>query len=190
MGHIERKERERENIHQRLLQAALDIAKAEGWQGVTIRKIANAVEYTTSVVYGHFESKELLLQEIIDNGFTALYGKFIKTYKKESDPHKQLMDLSLIFWNFGLKNKELYQLMLSSGTPSNKTLLEAAPMLNDIMQKISGKSEKEANSLVLNWTCLREGAITRLLYLMKKGNDEGQQLYTDFMERFIKSISR
>jgi len=190
MGHVERKERERDNIRKSLLQAAIDIAKKEGWQGVTIRKIADAVEYTTSIVYGHFESKEALMQEIVDNGFSKLYRHFIKTYDEHSDPCEQLMDLSLFFWDFASKNKELYQLMLSQGKPLSKSATEATPMIVGIFSKLIGQSDTEVYSLMLNWMCLREGAITRLLYFSENSaSKENRDLYKGFMERFISSIN-
>ncbi len=56
MGHIERKKREQQITRNSILKAALDIANAEGWQAVTIRKISESIEYTTSIVYSHFEN--------------------------------------------------------------------------------------------------------------------------------------
>ena len=44
MGHIERKKRDKENIKNSILKAALDIAIAEGWQTVTIHRISEAIE--------------------------------------------------------------------------------------------------------------------------------------------------
>jgi DNA-binding transcriptional regulator YbjK len=44
MGHIERKKRDQENIRASIINAAIDLAKSEGWSTVTIRKIAEAIE--------------------------------------------------------------------------------------------------------------------------------------------------
>jgi len=192
MGHIERKQREKENIRKSILQAALDIAVAEGWQGVTIRKIANAVEYTTSIVYGHFESKEALLQEISDNGFTTLYNRFIRALGKELNPRKQLMALSLANWDFAVENSELYQLMFDFGKPAGKVANKTQPLVKDIFVRLVGKSEADISSLMLNWICLRQGAIAQLMNFTEQEEmtkEDARKLYAEFIRRFISSIT-
>ncbi|HRX31691.1 MAG TPA: hypothetical protein P5349_07350 [Tenuifilaceae bacterium] len=46
MGHVERRKKEKENIRKGILDAALKIAMSDGWGAVTIRKIADVIEYT------------------------------------------------------------------------------------------------------------------------------------------------
>ncbi len=58
MSSIERKIRQKENLREGILQAAKKIAVNEGWQAVTIRKIADEIEYTPPIVYEHFANKE------------------------------------------------------------------------------------------------------------------------------------
>jgi AcrR family transcriptional regulator len=53
---------------QSILQAAFTLAKTEGWASLSMRKIADAIEYSAPVVYDYFENKEAILFEIL-NGF-------------------------------------------------------------------------------------------------------------------------
>jgi AcrR family transcriptional regulator len=65
---------------------------AEGWQAVTIRRISEAIEYTTSFVYSHFENKDALLNEIMTNGFNQMYAlseKALKTTKTLKKNYEQ-----------------------------------------------------------------------------------------------------
>ena len=192
MGHLVRKLRDKENIKQSILNAALEIAIAEGWQAVTIRRISEEIEYTTSIVYGHFESKEALLLEITNTGFISLNQEFEKVLSKEMDPKKQLLQLSLINWDFAINNKELYKLMFNFGKPSNENAIRGMNLIKEIFMKLTGKSKNKVDSLILNWICLRRGAINMILEFqgdelyMKKH----RELYIEFIERFISSISK
>jgi len=47
-----------------------------GWHSLTIRKIAEEIEYTPPIVYEHFEKKEDLIREIVDAGFNMLSKEF------------------------------------------------------------------------------------------------------------------
>jgi AcrR family transcriptional regulator len=192
MGHVERKKREKENTRNAILQAALDIAIAEGWQGVTIRKIAEAIEYTTSIVYGHFESKEALLNELADNGFKIAYEQMRQSLAGENDPQKQLLLVSLTHWDFAFNNKALYQLMFGFQKPTVKNALAGIPLIMDIFTRLTGKSNEEVNSLFLNWVCLRQGCISHLLAFPKDivNVDNARQLFVEFIERFISSIAK
>lgn len=128
--HIERKQREQENLRKSILQAALDIAVDKGWENVTIRKIADAVEYTTSIVYSHFENKEAMLQELVEVGFSALNERFKKSVEKESDSKKQLLAISLVNWDYAFENNALYKLMFSSGKPTSDAAKQGSVISN------------------------------------------------------------
>lgn len=186
--HVERKQREQENLRKSILQAALDIAVAEGWENVTIRKIADAVEYTTSIVYSHFENKEAMLQELMEMGFAALNERFRKSVEKESDPQKQLLAISLVNWDYAFENDALYKLMFSSGKPASKAAKQGSAMVDDIFMRLTGKKGDKIRSLRLNWLCLRQGAISRLMSTDKQEADKNKMLYMEFIERFISSI--
>src|SRR5882672_7396271 len=67
-----RRERERLQMRGRLLDAARRIASEEGWQAVTIRRIADRLEYSSPILYQHFSGKDALLWELVREGFREL----------------------------------------------------------------------------------------------------------------------
>jgi AcrR family transcriptional regulator len=115
MGLHERRQREKESIRANILQAAFTLAKTDGWGSLSIRKIADAIEYSAPVVYDHFENKEAILYEISINGFHCLQIELIKAQKKHETPEDQLTAIVDAYWNFAFKNKEYYQLMFGLG---------------------------------------------------------------------------
>lgn len=115
MGLHERRQREKESIRANILQAAFTLAKTDGWGSLSIRKIADAIEYSAPVVYDHFENKEAILYEISINGFHCLQIELLKAQKKHETPEDQLTAIVDAYWNFAFKNKEYYQLMFGLG---------------------------------------------------------------------------
>ena len=115
MGIKERRIRQKEEIRSSILSTAWQLVKEEGWQSLSIRKIADAIEYSAPVIYDHFENKEAILFEFGTEGFRMLSKKIQKAKEKSGDPAKQLMLIAEAYWNFALRNKAYYQLMFGVG---------------------------------------------------------------------------
>src|SRR5213080_292174 len=74
MGIKERQERDREAVRRAILDAARDLFVAEGYQNVSIRKIAERIEYSPAAIYGYFPSKDDIFFALAEEGFRLLYG--------------------------------------------------------------------------------------------------------------------
>lgn len=111
MGSKERIQRLKEDTRANILEAALQIVKEEGWQALSMRKIADKIEYTAPIIYEYFFNKEGILLELTRQGYVIL-GKKIKAAKiKHSKADEQLEAMWIAYWNFAFKYKEFYQLM-------------------------------------------------------------------------------
>ena len=76
MGITERREREREEVRRKILDAARDLFATEGYANVTMRKIAEAIEYSPTTIYGHFEDKDDLVDALCHEDFARLLAVF------------------------------------------------------------------------------------------------------------------
>src|SRR3989442_12216059 len=115
VGSKQRRERERQELRQAILRAARDIAAREGWQEVTIRKIAEAIEYTPPIIYEYFASKEALLLELLREGFRQLV-QIIQTIQAKGDPPENILrEVAIAYWHFAFNSQELYQVMHGLG---------------------------------------------------------------------------
>jgi AcrR family transcriptional regulator len=74
MGIKERQGREREAIRRAILDAARDLFVRDGYQNVSIRKIAERIEYSPAAIYGYFPSKDDIFYALAEEGFRLLYG--------------------------------------------------------------------------------------------------------------------
>jgi AcrR family transcriptional regulator len=94
-----------------ILAASIDIAKEEGWQALSMRKIADKIEYTAPIIYEYFDNKEAILKELTRQGYVKL-GRLLEAAQNEhTDPASQLEAMWLAYWNFAFAEKELYQVM-------------------------------------------------------------------------------
>ena len=72
LGVKERQEREREATSRAILDAARDLFVAEGYQNVSIRKIAERIEYSPAAIYSYFPSKDDIFLALAEEGFRML----------------------------------------------------------------------------------------------------------------------
>jgi len=104
-----RRERERREMRARLLEAAREIAAEEGWPAVTIRRIADRLEYASPILYQHFSGKDALLLELVGIGFRELTDMLDAARK--APPERVLETLARAYWRFAFSAPELYQAM-------------------------------------------------------------------------------
>jgi len=72
MGIKERQERDREAVRRAILDAARDLFVSEGYTNVSIRKIAERIEYSPAAIYGYFPSKDDIFFALAEEGFRIL----------------------------------------------------------------------------------------------------------------------
>jgi AcrR family transcriptional regulator len=160
MGTIERKQRQKMTVRSSILQAAWLLVKKDGWQALSIRKIADAIEYSTPVIYDHFEKKEAILYEFAKEGFLLLSKKVQAAKKKYTDPSERLEAMANAYWSFAVNNEEYYQLMYGLGMPSYEvengtTDCECYDsLLLETIQEIIDKSGKQKVDATLKYYTL------------------------------------
>jgi AcrR family transcriptional regulator len=98
MGIKERQERDRESVRRAILDAAKELFIREGYENVSIRKIAELVEYSPAAIYSYFPSKDDIFFAIAEEGFALLYGDRAK--RSELDALRPVERLRAICWGF------------------------------------------------------------------------------------------
>ncbi|HUR80261.1 MAG TPA: TetR/AcrR family transcriptional regulator [Thermoanaerobaculia bacterium] len=116
MGPRERREREREEIRTLILDAARELFAREGVDSVTMRRIADKIEYSPTAIYFHFRDKEALLAELCDSDFRA-FAQGFGVIAQIADPVERLRQAGYAYVDFGLKNPSHYRLMFMTPKP-------------------------------------------------------------------------
>jgi len=117
MGVLERREREKLELREQILDAARTLFANEGYDAVTMRKIADAIEYSPTAIYLHFQDKEELIHEICRADFLALAGEFQKIAQVK-EPLERLRQVGRAYIDFGLKHPNHYRLMFMANRPA------------------------------------------------------------------------
>ncbi len=117
MGAKERRVREKEHLRRRILDAAREILLKEGCDCLTMRKVAEKIEYTPTTIYLHFQDKEELIGTVCDETFEGLLRVLERVQKEHSEPLKRLRAGCRAYVDFGLENPELYRVTFLTAMP-------------------------------------------------------------------------
>lgn len=127
MASKDRIQRLKEETRCNILEAALQIVKEEGWQALSMRKIADVIEYTAPIIYEYFNNKDAILLELNRQGYLKLSRELEEARDRHRLPAKQLEDMWLTYWNFAFANKELYQGMFGVATSCSCEMVNKLP---------------------------------------------------------------
>jgi AcrR family transcriptional regulator len=118
MGITERKEREREEMKDRIVSTAIRMFLQEGYEQTSIRNIAEKIEYSPATIYLYYKDKDELLYDVQKQAFNKLAQVFREKVTAK-DPLKRLEQIMFTYVRFGKKNPELYDLMFIIRAPMN-----------------------------------------------------------------------
>ena len=111
MGVKERQERDREQLRGRILDAARELFVAEGYRNVSIRKIAEKVEYSPAALYSYFPSKDDVFFALAEEGFHKLFEFTNDPAVMTSDPLTAIRHGFLRYYQFSRAHPEYFELM-------------------------------------------------------------------------------
>jgi AcrR family transcriptional regulator len=198
MGIIERKLKQKEGVKASILTAAWQLVKKEGWQALSIRKIADAIEYSVPVIYDHFDNKEAILLEFTKRGFQQLNEELKKAKQPYQNPERQIEAMAYAYWHFAFNHKEYYQLMYGLGMPGCEAVKQIPELgtfaqlilepLKELIEKSKDTNADAFLKLHTFWSMLH-GLISINMMGNEKGRDElNAMVLKDFINGFISGI--
>lgn len=104
-----RREREKEQLRQTILDAARELFVNEGYENVSMRRIAEKIEYSPTTIYLYFKDKTELLFAICDETFAKLSKKMDTLFQERHDPVESLRKGCRSYVDFGLKHPNHYK---------------------------------------------------------------------------------
>ena len=173
MGVKERRAREKELLRQQILSAARELFVGEGYENVSMRKIANKIEYSPTTIYLHFKDKADLLDSVCQETLLNLLNTLEELKRDMSDPIETLRKSGQAYVEFGLKYPQDYKLTfvirpqfqkglgLQEGSVGEKVFNYLRTMVSEcIRQKIFRQMDVETTGQVL-WAAVH--GVTLLL---------------------------
>lgn len=139
MGTKERRERERDAVRTKILDAARTLFVAHGYEGVSMRAIAEQIEYSPTLIYQHFKDKDALLQELCGEDYDRLTAEF-QGLLQIPNPLERIRQCGRKYVQFALAYPNHYRLTFMTPLPLRPTEEE--------LQQKKGKPEYDAYALV------------------------------------------
>lgn len=103
---------EEDDLRRRILDTARHLLVQEGYQALSMRKIADAIGYSATSIYLYFDSKDALLHALIHEGMMWLRDQLREAAAQHPEsPARRLQALCRCFVEFGLENPEYYEIM-------------------------------------------------------------------------------
>jgi AcrR family transcriptional regulator len=125
MGTVERRAREREAVRARILDAAREVFVRDGYEAVTMRKIADRIEYTPAALYRHFPDKEALLAALVQADFGVFAARF-RDSAGVADPVERIRQAGLAYVGFAVAQPNHYRLLFMTPRPALRPRGEGA----------------------------------------------------------------
>src|SRR5262245_36560085 len=110
MGIKERQDRERQAVRQSILDAARDLFTTEGYRNVSIRKIAERIEYSPAAIYSYFGGKDDIYLALAEDGFRLLDEK-VRAALGASEPIDDVRAGWWAFYEFAKEQPSYFELM-------------------------------------------------------------------------------
>lgn len=116
MGIAERKEKQKQDIKKMILDASMKLIIDEGFENITMRKIADLIEYSPTTVYLYFKDKDEIFFHLHELGFQKML-EMNRNLPEIKNPLMRLYKMGENYINFGMQNQEFYDIMFIQQAP-------------------------------------------------------------------------
>ncbi len=180
-----------------ILDASLQIVKEEGWQALSMRKIADMIEYTAPIIYEYFANKDAILLELTKKGYVILNKALQQARSEEETPAKQLEAMWMAYWNFAHEERELYQVMF--GIEMNCCVMQQTfpevempyEVMSEVIEELMGDKATDEDA-VCTWyyTCwsVVHGLISLSMVRKDVSDEINRQVLTNAITGIIRTI--
>jgi len=121
MASIDRRHREKADLQERILNAARDLFLQHGFEAVTMKKIAEAIDYTPGSLYVHFKDKRDLMLALCRHDFAELDKQTHDLFASEPHPISRIWKMGHGYLAFAAAHPNHYKLMFMTKHPPELT---------------------------------------------------------------------
>jgi AcrR family transcriptional regulator len=119
MGVKERREREKSETRDKILDAARELFVTEGYEGVSMRRVAEKIEYSPTAIYVYFADKQELFHELCQQDYARLAEVF-QSSAMSSDPIERVKQIGRTYTEFGVRYPNHYKFMFMTPHPPHE----------------------------------------------------------------------
>jgi len=149
VGTKERRVREKKQLRRKILDAARELFVAEGYDNVSMRKVAQRIEYSPTTIYLYFKDKTDLLLAISQDTLETLVRTLEALAAKVEDPVETFAEFGRTYIKFGLEYPHDYELAFTIrprhqeglGLPEDSTSKRAFDAMSAIVEQCIGQGK-------------------------------------------------
>lgn len=186
MGITERKEREKAEMRETILNAAREIVNNSGVDGISIRKIAGMIEYSPAIIYHYFKNKEEIIEILIEENYHKILAALSSFNTSDKTPEEKLRESSKSFIMLAVQMEDAYKSIMLNNSETVLThtsvLQQGAAyerpviaMLCRALRELPGFNEKTDNQVELTAQIIWSLAFGLSLRLIVEQVDDVQQ---------------
>ena len=158
MGIKERQERDREAVRRSILDAARELFVNEGYRNVSIRKIAEKIEYSPAAIYGYFPSKDDIFYSLAEEGFRLLHSADTPAELDAAIAGLEPLErVKAIFWrlyDFSRQHPQYFELMFVD---------RSVPRISQAYERFAFAREMKSYLVGQIQSCIDAGALPKHL---------------------------
>lgn len=130
-----KRKRESSEIKKEIIDAARQLFLEEGYQHVSMRKIASKIGYTPTTIYIYFKNKEEILLHLLEEGYSLFYHELKIAYDRSFDQSHEIKLLSMCeaYIYFGLKQPDYYNIIFTKNLETNTSRIENSNRFNGFL---------------------------------------------------------
>lgn len=194
----DRRNREKEKMRDLILETAARIIITEGYDKLSIRKIADRIEYSPAIIYHYFNNKNDIVSQVLRQGHQNLITALSVNLTAYGTPELRLKELTKKYIDAALKDPAQYLAVQLNGSPEvlefTAYLFEGAAKTKPALQflaravneictgRMTDDSEIEMISQIVAASTF--GFITKLI--LEKDIDENRR--KRLIERFSEAV--
>ncbi|WP_435367561.1 TetR/AcrR family transcriptional regulator [Glycomyces tritici] len=153
----ERRERQRAERHQLIITTARELAESEGWEAVTTRKLADKVEYSQPVLYGHFANMEAIRDAVAVEGIGEM-AEQLRAAREAAPASEGVRAVCTAYLAFAAAHPAAYQAMFTLPTKvkwaSDETPAPLRAAFGEIVSAFGPFNDRNAALAELIWGSL------------------------------------
>jgi AcrR family transcriptional regulator len=117
---IDPRTRRKQVLRQKILDVSREILLSQGFAALTMRRVAEAIDYSPAAIYLHFQSREQIAQELCFAGLRRLYERLQSVTAK--DPATRLSGYARAYLEYSQSDPETYRLIFMADSQLTKAV--------------------------------------------------------------------
>lgn len=167
-----RRERERADARLAILAAARELAREDGWDALTMRRLAKRIDYSANFAYRYFSGREDILLALVRDGFARLHATMADAAARQRQQSQEedgaagaVRRAGHAYLDFALAEPDLYQVMYGLGgvhVPTADTYAEGQAVGDLLTGLLTDVGDPDAAAHVLRLWATAHGLLALL----------------------------